>query len=80
MVVPLSGSARRMPAVAGYYLNRAADPDAQARMMHVFRDVFRAQIEHILDDATVLLESIAADVSHEDAGAPAGANELRAAG
>jgi len=72
VVVPLSGSARGMPPVAGYYVNRAADADAQAQMMSIFRDVFRAQIENILDDATGLLEGIAAE--------RAGAGELRAAG
>lgn len=72
VVVPLSGSARGMPPVAGYYINRAADAHAHAQMMGIFRDVFRTQIENILDDATGLLEGIAAD--------HAGANELRAAG
>jgi len=72
VVVPLSGSARGMPPVAGYYINRAADADAHARMMGIFRDVFRTHIENILDDATGLLERIAADHT--------GANELRAAG
>jgi len=72
VVVPLSGSARGMAPVAGYFINRAADADAHARMMAVFRDVFRAQIEIVLDDATALLETIAAD--------HAGANEMRAAG
>lgn len=72
VVVPLSGSARGMPPVAGYYINRAADADAHARMMGIFRDVFRTQIENILVDATGLLEGIAAE--------HAGAGELRAAG
>ena len=61
VVVPLSGSARGMAPVAGYFINRAADPQAHARMMAVFRDVFRAQIELVLEDATALLESIASD-------------------
>jgi len=72
VVVPLSGSARGMPPVAGYYINRAADAEAHGRMMGVFRDVFRAQIENVLGDATTLLETIAAD--HADA------TEMRAAG
>jgi hypothetical protein len=76
VVVPLSGSARSMPPIAGYFINRAPDPDANARMMGVFRNVFRAQIEHILDDATELIESIATDHSND----PAALNERRAAG
>ena len=76
VVVPLSGSARSMPPIAGYFINRAPDPDAYARMMGVFRNVFRAQIEHILDDATGLMESIATDHSHD----PAALNERRATG
>ena len=76
VVVPVSGSARGMPPVAGYYINRAADQTAHARLMGVFRDVFRTQIENILDDAAGLMEAIAADHATKDLDA----NERRAAG
>ena len=76
VVVPISGSARGMSPIAGYFINRAADAEAHARMMGVFRDVFRTQIEGVLGDATALMESIAADHAREDADT----NEMRAAG
>ncbi|MBT4907270.1 MAG: DUF115 domain-containing protein [Rhodospirillaceae bacterium] len=76
VVVPISGSARGMPPIAGYFINRAADADAHARMMGVFRDVFRTQIENLLGDATGLMESIAADHAREGADT----SEMRAAG
>jgi hypothetical protein len=65
-----------MPPIAGYFINRAADADAHARMMGVFRDVFRTQIENLLGDATGLMESIAADHAREGADT----SEMRAAG
>lgn len=72
VVVPVSGSARGMAPIAGYFVNRAPDADARARMMDIFRANFRTQIEHILDDATALLEGIAKDHN--------GVTEMRVAG
>lgn len=72
VVVPLRGSAQSMVPVAGYYLNRAPDRETQARMMDIFREVFRERIEFILDDATDVLGTIV--TNH------AGVTELKAAG
>ncbi len=72
VTVPVSGSARGMAPVAGYFVNRAPDAEMHERMMEIFRDGFRAHIEAILDDATVLFEDIAA--TH------GGANQMRATG
>jgi hypothetical protein len=56
-IVP-GGSARSMVPVAGYYLNRAEDDEAQARLMDVFRTTYRAQIERILDDGSALMTGL----------------------
>jgi hypothetical protein len=47
-----------MVPVAGYYLNRAEDDEAQARLMDVFRTTYRAQVERILDDGSALMTGL----------------------
>jgi hypothetical protein len=61
VVVPLRGSMLSMLPVAGYFVKRAPDDDIRARLMNVFRDVYRTQVVRMLDDATAMLEAIAAD-------------------
>lgn len=61
VVVPVRGSASSMVPVAGFYLNRAPDADTHAQMMDIFRSVYRERMEHMLEDATRLLGSIAAN-------------------
>lgn len=63
--VMVSGSARSMAPVASYYLNRAADDAARARMTEVFCATFRAEIERILVDGTELISNL------DDLSAPA---------
>lgn len=52
VTIMVGGSARSMVPVAAYYLNRAPDTDAYARLMEIFRTTFRAEIERILADGT----------------------------
>lgn len=60
-VVPLRGSMRAMVPVAGYFLNRAGDDEMRTRLMTVFRDCFRAQVERMLDDQAGMFDAIAAE-------------------
>lgn len=69
---PICGSMRSMVPVAGYFLNRAADNDARAALVSVFRDVYRAEVDRMLDDCSEMLNAI--DASH------GGMPELQAAG
>jgi hypothetical protein len=58
VTVMASGSARSMVSVAGYYLNRAPDAAAQARLMEIFRTAFRAEIERILADGSDVMAKL----------------------
>ncbi len=71
-VVPLRGSMHSMVPVAGFFLNRARDDAHRARMMSVFRGIFREQVERMLADGTGMFNAIAA----QHGAGP----ELRAAG
>lgn len=64
VLVPIEGSMRAMVPVAGYFLNRAADPQSRAQLLNVFRDVFRDQVERMLADCTTMLDGVA--VSHSE--------------
>lgn len=72
VLAPILGSMRSMVPVAGYFLNRAPDPETKARFMTTFRLVYREQVERLLVDCSAMLDAI--NAAH-------GANsELRAAG
>jgi len=54
----VGGSARSMVPVAAYFLNRAADAAAYARLMEIFRITFRAEIERILADGAGVMANL----------------------
>ncbi len=54
----VGGSARSMVPVAGYYMNRAADSDARARLMDTFRATYRAEIDRILNDGNDVIAKL----------------------
>ena len=66
----VGGSARSMVPVAGYYMSRAADTADEARLMDIFRSVYRAEIERILDDGTAVMANLdaAPELSRRQAG------------
>ena len=55
--VPVSGSARSMVPVAGYFVNRAGDGATAERLMAAFREVYREQVERVLDEGGALLDA-----------------------
>lgn len=54
----VGGSVRSMVPVAAYFLNRAADAAAYARLMEIFRITFRAEIERILADGAGVMANL----------------------
>ena len=58
VTVMVGGSARSMVPVAGFFLNRATDAAEHARLMDVFRTLFRTEIERILDAGTALMSNL----------------------
>lgn len=60
VTIMIGGSARSMVPVAAYYLNRAPDAAAYARLMGIFRATFRAEIERILDDGCASMTNLGA--------------------
>ena len=66
----VAGSARSMVPVAGYYMNRAVDAADEARLMDVFRTVYRAEIDRILDGGSAMMAKLdaAPDLSRQQAG------------
>ena len=59
-----------MVPVAGYYMNRAVDAADEARLMDVFRTVYRAEIDRILDGGSAVMAKLdaAPDLSRQQAG------------
>lgn len=58
VAIMAGGSARSMVPVAAYYLNRAPDAAAHARLMEIFRTTFRAEIERILIDGSQVMANL----------------------
>jgi hypothetical protein len=57
-VILLRGSMRSMIPVAGYFINRAPDADSHRLLLTTFYDVYRAQIERMLEDGSALLNDV----------------------
>lgn len=72
VLVPIQGSMQAMVPVAGYFINRAPDLERRSEYLDAFKEVFREQVERMLDDCTAMLDQI--DTTH---GVP---TELQAAG
>jgi hypothetical protein len=49
--------------VAGYFLNRAPNPQSRMQIFGVFQEVFRDQVERMLADCSNMLDGIAAGKS-----------------
>lgn len=58
VTILVGGSVRSMVPVAAYFLNRATDAKAQARLMEIFRTTFRAEIERILADGCNVMANL----------------------
>ncbi|MCZ6453863.1 MAG: hypothetical protein O6909_06435, partial [Alphaproteobacteria bacterium] len=70
VTIVVGGSARSMVPVAAYYLNRAVDAAACARLFEIFRTIFRDEIERILDDGSSMMMNLdaAPDLALREAG------------
>ncbi len=62
-MTPIQGSMLSMIPVAGYFLNRAPNPQSRMQIFGVFQEVFRDQVERMLADCSNMLDGIAAGKS-----------------
>lgn len=59
VLTPIQGSMRSMVPIAGYFLNRAPDPERRTQLLDGFRRVFRDQVLRMLADCTDLMDGLA---------------------
>ena len=64
VLTPIQGSMRSMVPIAGYFLNRAPDPQSRAELLAGFRRVFRDQVVRMLADCTDLMDGLAPARAH----------------